>query len=139
MRISGRSSAGFPLCPVHLGRTRGDAKVSLSATSQAQVRYPSRSNQSTLKNHKKKEGSPRRGLLPIAVGETERSDDEPTECPMPKGTPPTGTPIEKPADTSRHTPSARPRKKHLPLHRGKVEGLAWDESDRGREGDCRWK
>lgn len=39
-------------------------------------------------NHKKKEGSPRRGLLPIAVGETERSDDEPTECPMPKGTRP---------------------------------------------------
>ena len=90
-------------------------------------------------NHKKKEGSPRRGPLPIAIGETERSDDEPTECPMPKGTPPTGMPIEKPADTSRHTPSARPRKKHLPLHRGKVEGLAWDESDRGREGDCRWK
>ena len=40
-------------------------------------------------------GSPRRGLLPIAVGE-EGLPDEPTVGPTPSGTPPKGTPIGKP-------------------------------------------
>ncbi|MBC8625854.1 hypothetical protein [Alloprevotella sp. Lung230] len=43
-------------------------------------------------------GSPRRGLLSIAVGEAARSDDEPTEHPTLQGTPPKGTPIAQPVD-----------------------------------------